>query len=461
MAQAATTSKEGLIRSLGLDVLPPDLPDEIVAGKLKAAFRRLAGSKDRVVVSLPRSQVTLRHLHLPTQDPEEIAGMVELQAPSQLPYSKDEIVFDHKVVRFMPDGSSEVLLALAHAGSVKRLLRLFALAGAGVPEVSVSSYGVLNAWRALSRRANDRGYQMDLKSALCLVHLDASGAEFVIVDEGRLAFSRSVPELGEGQHDKIQDSVVEETLWTLKAYQNHRPGQNIERLVLLGVHPQLVPLGNYLQGRVKKNVQVLELGREWNWRLSDISPLIALGCALGPDGMSFLPKQDKLALKKRYRSQWVKSLSALVVLLALLLLGGAGSEIWWRAQCLAELQSQLVAEQPVDEERSQVRLDLERYVSLGRNEGSVLEVLRTLASCSPQSIHLSRFAFKKGDQVVIKGTSSHMSVLFGFVTDLETSGAFEQVDIRFASKRKLRSGTEIADFELECKLHSGEEDSVL
>src|SRR5438132_8589378 len=85
-----------------------------------AAQRRWRGRE--VVVSLPRSAVTLRWITLPQASREETAGMVELEAVQSLPFSTEEAAWDF-VSFAAPDGRQEVLMVAARRPLVQSLRR--------------------------------------------------------------------------------------------------------------------------------------------------------------------------------------------------------------------------------------------------------------------------------------------------------------------------------------------------
>ena len=73
------------------------LTDEQIANKITEILRREKLRPRAIYVSLPRDFVTVRNLHLPSQDNHEIIQMIELHIARVVPYKKDEIVFTYKL----------------------------------------------------------------------------------------------------------------------------------------------------------------------------------------------------------------------------------------------------------------------------------------------------------------------------------------------------------------------------
>ena len=84
-------------------------------------------------------------------------------------------------------------------------------------------------------------------------------------------------------------------------------------------------------------------------------------------------------------------------------------------------------------------------------EGSSLDILYELYRILPKEISLTVFNFDKDRLVTLKGTSSAMSNVFKLITILEKSTYFENVEIKYATRRKVR-GKEITDFLIHCSL---------
>jgi Tfp pilus assembly protein PilN len=60
--------------------------------------------------------------------------------------------------------------------------------------------------------------------------------------------------------------------------------------------------------------------------------------------------------------------------------------------------------------------------------------------------------YEEGSKFVIKGTSTSMASVFGFVTNLEKSKKFANVKTKYVTNRNER-GVDVADFEIECLIN--------
>ena len=69
--------------------------DEDISKAIKEITEKAAVKAGPVVISLPRNLVTMRNLHLPSRDPEEISQMIDLHISRIVPYKKEAVSYTH------------------------------------------------------------------------------------------------------------------------------------------------------------------------------------------------------------------------------------------------------------------------------------------------------------------------------------------------------------------------------
>lgn len=150
---------------------------------LSAFARRHHILGDDVYAVLPRHEMTVRILVLPSQDSSEIAGMVRLSAEEHVPYPASELVIDQCVFQRMPDGHSRVLAVFAHRDLVESHVRLLQRAGLDPQRVFVSSACLASAMSAAGSDPNER---------LAVVHLASRGLEMLVMRGQAVEYGRAV-----------------------------------------------------------------------------------------------------------------------------------------------------------------------------------------------------------------------------------------------------------------------------
>ena len=89
--------------------------------------------------------------------------------------------------------------------------------------------------------------------------------------------------------------------------------------------------------------------------------------------------------------------------------------------------------------------------------GTSVDVIRELYRLIPANISLTIFDFEENKSCTLRGTSDELSNVFAFITILENSQYFENVTVRYATKRAVKRKT-LTDFEIVCRLAEDLED---
>ena len=192
-------------------------------------LRDLRVTPKPLVVCLPRNLVTMRNLHLPSQDPAETAEMIDLNIVRLVPYRKEEVLSGHQVVGADEVGYSRVLLVIAHREIVKRQMNILASAGVSADQVYVSTHG---AWSWVLAR-----HQQDLQpqALYLLLDVDTACTDFVIFSKERVLFSRSIAvELAHLADDAGRTKLLSEIRQSLDLFQSEELPKKPEMLFLAG-----------------------------------------------------------------------------------------------------------------------------------------------------------------------------------------------------------------------------------
>ncbi|MDP2981103.1 MAG: hypothetical protein Q8N67_03455, partial [Candidatus Omnitrophota bacterium] len=78
--------------------------------------------KPKDIIIIPRHQVTLRFIEVPSIDPSELKSMVEFQALKELPYSKEEIITGFRNLGSYKKGFSYIMLAIAKRQLIEEMI---------------------------------------------------------------------------------------------------------------------------------------------------------------------------------------------------------------------------------------------------------------------------------------------------------------------------------------------------
>jgi len=218
----------------GVSLSQISLAETAEDGKAVVAFLSKAvgrvSRKVTVVACLPRSQVNLRMLELPSTDPAEIADMVDLQAGKQTPYSREEVLFDYKITGSPREGYSRVMLVIVQRSALRHHFNLFEEAGIDVDRMSVSSEGI-GQW------CNAALGTIPSNEAVAVLDVDSESSDLIVVSGGAVVFTRNL-RIGARQLQQDRGGaarrLAREIRQSLAAYSGDGDGPGASRLVLTG-----------------------------------------------------------------------------------------------------------------------------------------------------------------------------------------------------------------------------------
>ena len=428
------------------------LDDRKISESLAAALHQLKVKPSPLVLSLPRNQVTVRTLHLPAQDKNEISQMLSLHIGRIVPYKKEEIIFDYLTCGTDDLNYTKLMLAILHRDILKRYLKILEATGLTVDRVFLSSFGIWQ--RILAANKEDISARGDLYLAL---DVDSAYSDFIVFDREHLFFSRSI---AANFKDGFQDSEVTKIL-----------GEVRQSLVLFrNEESNKVSLKIFISGSSLSERLVKAMGPEFDMAVKPVAA--AYPGVLGgkkkesalPENISFtavsefaledsdkrisfmLPEmQISKALKDRAR-ELTKLGSLLIYLFAVSLLF-----LWGK---VSNEQSYL---RRVNEQNAAIEKDVGglahkyKLVKYAKDFVSrrkiVLAVLGELQRITPPDIAIDALEIDNKGGVTLKGRGDQPSKVFKYVGIIGESKYFKGA-VANSIRTKKTDGKEVTNFEI-------------
>ena len=145
----------------------------VLARGIAGAYKKHRFARIPVLACLPRQMANIRVIDLPSTQPAEITDMVDLQAAKQTPYSREEIVFDYRIVGGGREGYTRVMLAIVQRSVLRQRFSLLEEAGLEVEGMSISSEGVFN-WARREVAPTD-------SDTVAILDVDSFYADFIVI----------------------------------------------------------------------------------------------------------------------------------------------------------------------------------------------------------------------------------------------------------------------------------------
>ncbi len=432
------------------------LTDDQIAAKLTDILRREKLRPHAIYVSLPRDFVTVRNLHLPSQDNQEITQMIELHIARVVPYKKDEIVFTYKLSGMDEMGYARVILGIIQIDALRRQANIIEKVGYFADNVILSSYEPLQ-W--VLKSCTEDITQNDLYAIL---DVDSAFTDFIVFSKQGLLFTRNIP-VGANPIAAKDDvglmKLLGEAKQSLIIFYNEAVNKKPSKIFLTGASV-VDSVATQIEKEMDIPVKVVpapyakDLQRVAKMNIPADASMVSvsqLSVDRGTQSMNFvLPElQIKRALKEKTRDLIVLGTGALYLLsiICAIFLG----RFYKQQSYLTKLSQRLgVIGGEAEELISQAR-ETEVIKDCLYSRKLPLMAIYQLQKAMPQEIAVSMLGIDDKGMVSLRGQASQLSDVFKFVTTLEKTGVFKDIETKYTRKRKLRE-REITDFELAFQL---------
>ncbi|HYK89573.1 MAG TPA: PilN domain-containing protein [Acidobacteriota bacterium] len=179
--------------------------------------------RSNVILGVPRGDVIIRHLDMPTEIADNLKQVVQYQVQSFEPTEEEKYYYDFVQVNANPGAKRLVVLLVMVKKSVLDG-HLQVLRELGIKPKSVTSNSVALSNLLLQSRRDL------LHKTFILAQLTASGIEIIALRDGTLAYSRETPREDSGNWKELLLREVEEATGKVRM----GPEDTIEKFVLAG-----------------------------------------------------------------------------------------------------------------------------------------------------------------------------------------------------------------------------------
>lgn len=405
--------------SVPLDLPEPAEGEEAPAPEVHLAALKKASSKIKGVISLgvPTERVMLRVVDLPSVDPEEIEGMVELKVDRFSPFPSDRMVISHEVIREDAE-QSRVLIAAAQRDYIQQQCGMFVQAGHPPHRIDIEVLG----WLYLIERQGI----LKAKGRELLLIMEPHGVELVVLEDGIPMLFRSLGSESDLLPAEFAQELAEETHYTLTAMEAEWGGADLNGFMIWGhgaVNPAVTDALKEACG-VSPSIHVLD-------ELPDLSEGIAQR-ALLPDAEMLDLAPDEWHQQEASKALQKKLLKSVAAMFALWLVVVVIFSIFFstrKSRIVALRERALALEGPASEVQLVIQ-KIDEMKQFSDRRYSAIECLREVSEVLPPGVDLTSFLYKKGKEISLKGETSPTSVnlVYDFFNDMEESPLFEGID---------------------------------
>lgn len=458
LAQVSSKGAENTITACVFKQISVQEPED-VASELRGVLKENNIKAKDVILVVPRQAVTAKNIRLPSQNLTEISEMAGFQAAKQIPYPKEEIIYGFNVTGIDDEGYSKVLLVICHRDMVERPIRILNKCGLKPAKVTLSSFGLLN-W--LNSNADLEKKSSD--APLILADCDFDSSDIAVVYKGKLVYTRGLTfGSGYGCSDgrNFYDKLTEEILRTIPAFEKELPEKRPTEALFTGNISELASRATELEKALGMKVEFIETFRDLGLNIpagykdavesGSYSSLI--GAVLGAQEVDLLPKVLKAASTAYAKKKKLMVTATLSIAVLLTISFVIFNKVFQKEQVLRSLESKLQKISPAAKEVERLRSVSEIVRSQSNKRSEALTILNELHRIIPPQIYLALYKYENG-KVELKGSADVLSDIFRLVTILEKSPYFQNVEVKYATKRKVGE-QELVDFTITCPISPG------
>jgi Tfp pilus assembly PilM family ATPase len=387
-----------------------DAADGSLARALADFVRRNGLGGDRLYLVIPRHEAAARIVELPSQDPDEIRGMVHLSAEEIVPVPLSELLTAHCTLETLPGGASRVLAVVVRKTVVESALAVVAAAGLRIEQVLLSTACLMTALR-----------RSELAPVAAALHVSPDGFEAAVLRDNALVFSRGVVQSvatapGDPSPESIEELIAEFRASLATYRRDSRDGAAAAEIVLSATGIDTEKLTRALHDAFGAPVR----------RIGD---LVAQGTlhAIGGDRAYHISLMPEAELNRRAaagtRTRLVRyAIAAGIAAVAALAL--YAQMIAQRGAYLRELDQRAEELRPTARTLLAKRKQLQIIDQTVDRSLSPLRILAQFADTAPdKGVNFSRFTFDRSDGLVLSGSATDPALFDNLIDNIRATSA--------------------------------------
>ena len=415
---------------------------EEVRREINLFFRSHGLSKERIVLGIPRRDIILRYLDLPSEVADNLKQVVQYQVQSFEPTEEDRFYHDHALLRGNGAGKRlSVMLVMVRKAMLDDLLQHLLALGIRPVSVTAGSIGLSNIF--LQNRKDLQG------KTFILGNLVASALEIIALREGSMVFSREVPK---DEETSWKDLVLRETAEATSKIRLGPEG-TVEKMALAGESSESAEVeikSEIPDCELIQNCIGLNVPGENKPHIQEAASALGLaytGMVRNPSiKLNLLPPERRL-----HQSRWayvptaILGLSIVALLCSLGLHRMAQDRILIRKldQEIQALEGPVATVQSYRSQSEALEKKAKSVEELLNNRDMNLEVLRELTTILPPDTFLNSYTYQEGT-IQLSGMSGSASDL---IPQLERSPFLKDVVQKGNIYKDPQTGKERFSFE--------------
>ena len=454
---------------------PPALPPVELAPQIRAAC---SGVKGNLCLAVPTDQVLMRVVDLPTVDPAEMQGMVELQVDKFSPFPVEHLSVSYEVLE-KQENSSRVLIVAVKREIVEGIGETFKKAGLYPHWMDVE---VLGWWYLFKAKG-----EVPSHGRRIFILLDTHGTELIVSQNGIPVLFRSLGGRQGLSEEEFIEEVADEISYTLTSLEVEWGAVENIQMTLWHWGSGMPALAARLSGGRKAAEPapaaslkppklafdldepaapppVAEgLGLQVEQKQFDVLSPLSEGLARraveqGESMINLAPPEWRSVEKTKTIHKHLLLATAAVLAVWLVTVSGFVVGLKLQRKNLDRLKTAVEEVEGPAKEVEQLKNKFESLSAYADRSHSALECLREVTELLPDGVDLNSFAYKKQGTVSLRGECAAVDPIYNFFQALEKSELFKSVKTEPVSTKNV-GAVQKSQFGVTMTLPGGEKET--
>ncbi len=364
----------------------------------------------------------MRFTEIPSLDDSEIRRMAGFQALKEVPYQRDEILFDYKNLGSHREGFSSIMLVIVKKEIIESMMRERGQDSKNIEAVRLHSE--LLYLFLLNKEA------VSPDKVELVVYIGARVSEIMVLDKTVIRFSRGF---------KNSDNFLEEVDQSILNYNRDRKNSEIEHVIVIySSEIDLSEVNQHIENHFSIPGGFLEYQEDLTKFDLDAE-------------VNLLPKKisdRQVKARKRQEKLATYSLIGFILVLVFSLLF---YKIHEKKKFLGRLSSKVAQVQVRTKKLDSLFKKTEVAEKHNKRGKFIIGILSRSHDMVPGGIRISALEYDGETKISYKGLSGDMSDILRFAKSLERSKYFSNVEVKYATKKKIKD-TEMTDFNIQCRI---------
>ena len=410
------------------------------------------------ILLLPRCFAILRQLRLPSHEHNEIEDMIGLQLVNNIPYAVEDVIYRHHLLGQDSDGYSRVLVIIMRREVIERYQQVLRKVGIKGGILTLSSFGILD-WlvyqEGVCKIANNQ--------AVAFLNIDSQYSEVCFCYDKKLFFSRNISSYGKQLTLSDTEELADQMGLSLSIYHEERLGPEVGKILIPSSCTEALVLKNKLENKLGLPVEITcplenvfyssRVDKVISQKHYPFSITAGLGLLLTKRKDLINLASEEIHAEKQIRTQRLQLAKFILLsfIVAILSVSSWFIDIHKKGTRLELLRSEIVRLQPQLKDAGQKTKFVKFFDKKLAQHSFIPDLLEELNHLTPKDISFSTLSLDREKRLIIHGYVQEYTGINDFQTRLIQSSRFYDVDLKFATKRKIANRT-VMDFKIALQL---------